>query len=380
MQFPARGHPTRPSANPIQQCPPSLPPLDLHPRVNSANPPPTHDPLLKDPPPPPLNPHAARGRRVEPLLVAPAPPLPLAHLRHPIHRVYVRRHHDVIPLPGAELEELVVPEPEHVGAPVCVVLAAGLRRGRVGDVVHDGGAVVRADADVAHADGDRAAQPLAVLEQAGEGVDLGRQRGYVRPPPVAQLAPDAVAGRPHVARDLAEAAEGRGNGGGVGGGGVRIRGLGDALGVNGEEGGVAAGVDAGRPRFLGRAGVELGQWEEAGGVEEGGVLGSLADAELAAGVVAPGEDAADAVECDAVVVARGDLRDVEAVEGGDFLGGVVGLVCGAGEPGQARDAELATGGEGEGAGGGGEDAAGGREEKGVLETGGYGCDAFVPVE
>jgi hypothetical protein len=69
--------------------------------------------------------------------------------------------------------------------------------------------------------------------------------------------------------------------------------------------------------------------EEGGGVDGGG-FGTAVEAELARGVVTPGEEAAFGVEGERVAVAGGDGGDGEAFEGGDF----VGLVEVAGRSGQ----------------------------------------------
>lgn len=198
------------------------------------------------------------------------------------------------------------------------------------DVIHRCGRVSGAYGESFQPDGDDGVVLLVPFVQSGKGFNFRGGALHVGPAPVAEGAEDALATGPGVCCDAAQA----------GAGGYFFVGRGDAGSVDGEEGVGAAGGDGGDAGEEVGAGVEAGDGEEGGGVDEGGFGGGV-ETELAGGVVAEGEGAAVAVEGEGVVVAGCDGGDVEATEGGYFVGLVVGT-RGAGCPAEAWDTHFAS--------------------------------------
>ena len=185
--------------------------------------------------------------------------------------------------------------------------------------------MIRPHADIPNANRHRPSCFLVVLEQPAQWQNLRRQALHVGPPPVAQLAPYPVPAGPDVRGDFAETAEVRGYGlvGGVVG--YVLRG-GDALRVDGQEGCVAPCVHGTHVRPVQSASVEFGHRQQRGSVEEGSLARCVADAELPALVIAPGEDAALFVQRGGMVVARSYGANLEAREPVHFVWGVEGLI------------------------------------------------------
>lgn len=188
-------------------------------------------------------------------------------------------------------------------------------------VIHRCGRVGASYRQTFQADRNDGVALFVPFEEAGEGFYFRGGALDVGPAACAEGAEDALTAGPCVGGDAAETNRGAG-------GYVFVWG-GDAGGVDGEEGVGAAGGDGGDAGGEGGAGVEAGDGEEGGGVDEGGFGGGV-ETELAGCVVAEGEGAAVFVEGEGVVVSGCDGCDVEAAEGGDFVGLVVGAgwACG----------------------------------------------------
>ena len=233
------------------------------------------------------------------------------------------------------------------------------------DVVHGRADVRGADAEAFETDRHDGVVGFVVFKEAAEGFDLGGGALDVCPAAGTEGAKNALATGPGVGGDAAELAPW--------GGFAR---LGDAGGVDGEEGVGASGGNRCDDRGKGGAGVEFLYRNEGRNIDVEGVWGGV-EAKLAGGVVTKGEDATLFVEGEGMVVTCCDGGNFEAAEGDDFVGLIVGA-CGPGGPGEAGDAHLAAGGEFLTAGGCTEEAAGGGEEEHVFKARRDGENLFVP--
>lgn len=230
----------------------------LYGRVYSSTPPPTLDLLLKLHHPA-IDTHFLPRRDLKamhlllPHRLDPTHPGGTLQLRALIEGLDVRGRSNITPLPTANLIELIIAPEQDIAAPIRVVVgefrARAVRHQHGSYIVHDSRGMRRADGDGVEADGDGLVGFFVPFEEAREGGDFDGVGAGVDPAADAELACEAEAKGPGVC------------------GGAALVGFG---GVDGEEGGVAAGEDVGDFGLRGAAGVELLSGEEGGGIDIGG--------------------------------------------------------------------------------------------------------------